>query len=352
MHASLNVSDNRPIPGKFGELLPPIKPTDRRPFWSVIVPIYERTKYLPQSLGSILSQAGGPDDLEILVQDDCSSRDFNELVAGICGGRATYRRNPSRRGLYGNVNDALARVSGQWIHILHEDDFVEPGFYDTFRRALERQRAEVGMACCHYTNLHEADGTRWSPPPFREGAGLLSNWMDRLAVQNPLNVPAVVYRRSVFETLGLFREDMPYTADWEFYVRSAVWFKWWYQPENMARFRVHSENHTGTLASQGRTAIDLRQTIEFIETYLPEEVKQRALPVARQLHGRNFLVSAWNSFQSGNSDLGLLLMRECLRLGGSPPESTEFAQVLQHAGAAALRGELTARWRAGDAPSR
>ena len=337
---------NRQYPSaiSFGQTLQPVESSKPRPFWSVIVPIYERTKYLPQCLGSILSQAGDATDLEILVQDDCSSRDPAQLVANICGERAAYRRTTGRRGLYGNVNNALAHVSGQWVHILHEDDFVEAGFYKTMRRALEQQPQDVGMGCCQYTNFNETDRARWSPQPFRNGAGILENWVYQLAVQNPLNVAAVVHRRRVFETVGVFREDMPFTADWEYYVRSAVFYDWWYQPENLARFRVHPESQTTALSTQGRTAVDLRHTIATIERYLPEEVKQRVLPLARQLHGRNFLIQAWNAFQSGNIEAALLLMEECLRLGGPASESPEFAQVLQHPQAGPVRQELVRRW--------
>jgi len=325
--------------------LSPVTSEKPRPFWSVVIPIYERTQYLPESLGSVLKQAGDESDMEIIVHDDCSVADTRPAVEAIGGKRARYIRNHRHRGLWDNCNDALAKTSGRWIHVLHEDDYVRPGFYATLRASLEKLPDQFGLACCQYTNLHEAQGSTWSPPPFRQGAGELTGFLDRLVVQNPLNVPAVVYRRSVFETVGTFRSDMSFTGDWEFYIRASTRFAWWYQPENLACWRVHAANHTWELQKQGRTAEDIRKTIKLMEGYLPADVKQRMLPVSRQVHGRNFLVQAWQLLQAGQNDNALIFLRHCLRIGGPTAESTEFAQVLQHPGTAAMRAELAESWR-------
>ena len=66
-----------------------------RPFWSVIVPIYQRTKYLKDCLNSILDQDPGADDMEIIVTDDASPSDLSGLVHELGRGRVEYRRNPT-----------------------------------------------------------------------------------------------------------------------------------------------------------------------------------------------------------------------------------------------------------------
>ena len=54
--------------------LAPPQSSGRRPFWSVIVPLFERRTYLKQCLDSVLGQDPGPEQMEILVVDDAESQ--------------------------------------------------------------------------------------------------------------------------------------------------------------------------------------------------------------------------------------------------------------------------------------
>lgn len=332
--------------------LAPVPAETVRPFWSVIIPVYERTQFLPECLGSVLAQDPGPEHMEIIVHDNASPNDLRPLVEQWGGRRVRFERNSTWRGLYGNCNDALAKTSGLWVHILHDDDFVLPGFYETLRRALQPQPEAVGMACTHYANLHEPQKTLWSPPLFRDGPGLLENWLERLAVQNPLNVPAVVYRRATMEQVGVFHEDLPYTADWEFYIRATTCTAWWYQPEALARYRVHSQNTTWQIQGEGRANSDIRRTIELAASYLPADVAARALPVARRVHGQNTFAQACQALNANNPRLAEHLMRECLRIGGEIPAHEQFFQALRHPALTTLRQELSAFWRSAVASER
>src|SRR5208282_2916526 len=59
--------------------LAPVRNPGARPFWSVIVPLYERRTYLKQCLDSVLEQDPGPEEMEILVVDDASPSDLSGL---------------------------------------------------------------------------------------------------------------------------------------------------------------------------------------------------------------------------------------------------------------------------------
>ena len=75
-------------------------------------------------------------------------------------------------------------------------------------------------------------------------------FLARLAALNPLQISAVVIRRETFERLGLFREDLPYTGDWEFWFRAATKVPWLYVPNAVAYFRMHPGSQTRALLRQ------------------------------------------------------------------------------------------------------
>jgi glycosyltransferase involved in cell wall biosynthesis len=310
-------------------ILTPLPPGLPRPFWSVVIPTCNRTVWLEQCLRSVLDQRIVLDDMEVLVQDDHSDNDLRPLVDSIASDHPVkFERNDARLGQFPSVNRAIRRSVGRWVHILHDDDFVRPGFYKTFQASLSKAPPDVGMAGCRYTVLHLPAHREWRPDLLRPDAGILPDWLARLSIDNPHNVCAVVHRRDTFEQLGLFREDLPFCADWESYVRAALRFRWWYQPEDMAVYRVHGQSETAKLEFD--LADNLRRAVEIISDYLPPAVRDRVIPLTRLAHGRRFLHQAWLAFQRGNAALGLSLLEQCVRLGGAVPHSPEFANVLRH----------------------
>ncbi len=323
--------------------LAPLSASKHRPFWSVIVPVYERRDYLKHCLDSILDQDPGPGEMEIIVLDDASPTDLSCLVASLGRGRVSYVRNEFNRGLYPSTNLAIRQARGRWLHILHDDDWVLPGFYAALRSGIETAPAAVGVAFCMYANWHEREKATWSPAPFRQEAGVMDrDFLVRLAAANPLNLPAVTYRREAFERVGLFREDLPYTADWEWYVRSAVQLAWYHEPRTLACWRVHAANQTHELARAGTAAHDIRKTLEIIAQYLPPDVAAIALPAGREFHSRQMLGTGLACAQAGNLGLVDRLVLEALALDPDGPARPEFVPLLQHPHFTLLRNEVRA----------
>lgn len=73
----------------------PVTEGEKRPFWSVMIPTYNNTKFLEQALQSILAQDPGPDEMQIEVIDDGSTKDDpEEIVRKIGKNRVIFCRYP------------------------------------------------------------------------------------------------------------------------------------------------------------------------------------------------------------------------------------------------------------------
>src|SRR5262245_39421227 len=57
----------------------------RRPFWSVMIPVYNCTRYLRRTLASVLEQNVNAEDMQIEVVDGCSTKDDPEQVVNEFG---------------------------------------------------------------------------------------------------------------------------------------------------------------------------------------------------------------------------------------------------------------------------
>ena len=64
-----------------------------------------------------------------------------------------------------------------WVHILHQDDFVLPGFYDVLPKGAERSAAAAIF--CRYAATNSKGHWLNISEPYRESAGLLKDWHAR-----------------------------------------------------------------------------------------------------------------------------------------------------------------------------
>jgi len=241
-----------------------------RPFWTVIVPAY-RGQYLRQCLQSVLDQASSAGRMQILVIDDCSPEPLEPLVRELGGARIEYMRQTQNLGTYATQNAGLCASRGIWTHILNDDDWVLPGFYETLERALRDQPSTVGVACTSYVNTDAQGETTWTPPSLRSDAGLLADRLRTIGSRNPTHPVAVVVRRSVHEHVGGYYPPLKYCADWELYKRAATFYDWWYEPRALACYRAHGSNTTSAGLADGSQIQDIARAIELSQQYLPAE---------------------------------------------------------------------------------
>jgi glycosyltransferase involved in cell wall biosynthesis len=93
------------------------------PLLTVAIPHYKQRSYLEVVLTSIFSQTD--DNFEILVSDDCSPDDSNQVIPAILqtsGRPFYYYRQPNNLGYDGNVRFCLAAAQGRYVMLLGNDD--------------------------------------------------------------------------------------------------------------------------------------------------------------------------------------------------------------------------------------
>ncbi|MEM9245024.1 MAG: glycosyltransferase family 2 protein, partial [Cyanobacteria bacterium P01_F01_bin.153] len=106
--------------------IPPLPSDANRSQWSVMIPVYEPGPFLEVAIASVLAQKIDAQQMQIAVVDDASPTvDVESLVAKF-GGRVEYHRNPNNLGPISNWNHCLKLATGHWVHLLHQDDFIQP----------------------------------------------------------------------------------------------------------------------------------------------------------------------------------------------------------------------------------
>jgi protein O-GlcNAc transferase len=278
--------------------------------------------------------------MQILVLDDCSPEALEPLVREVAGDRVEYLRQPLNLGTYATENAGLSRCRGIWTHVLNDDDWVLPGFYATLQQALQDQPDTVGAACCAYVNTDEQGVTTWTPPPLRDGAGLLPDWVRTMGSGNPLHPVAVVVRRSVHEHLGGYYPPLNYCADWEFFKRAATFYQWWYEPKTLACYRDHSANTSSAGLADGSQIRDIGRAIELSRQYLPAESREAITVAAREKYVVYAFGLAAHYLQASNLKAGLSVLNAGLELSSAGPVLHYLLTFLAQPEAAPLLEEL------------
>ncbi|MGE0449782.1 MAG: glycosyltransferase [Vicinamibacterales bacterium] len=257
--------------------VPPIAPLAAgtpRPFWSVMIPTFNPTPaYLRETLAGLLANDAGPAAMQIEVVDDGSVEvDVAAIVEEAGRGRVAFSAHATTVGMVRNWNTCVERARGEWVHILHQDDVVLPGFYEALRRPCESMPG-LAAAFCRGTGIDEHGAVRWVQQPDREHPGVLVDFIARLAVEQRILTPAIVIRRRAYEEIGGYHLELPYCADWDFYKRLAVYGPIWYEPASLAQWRQHGSSTSARISAAGADLADRRRSIELSQAYLPADAR-------------------------------------------------------------------------------
>ncbi len=281
--------------------VPPAMPGGPRPPWSVMLPTCEPDGWLRQALASVLEQAPPAAEMQIAVIDDHSrSGDLERLVRSVDpAGRVEVVRHEQRLGLAGNWNRAVAAARGHLVHLLHQDDYVLPGFYPAMTRAFRRD--DVGMAVCR-SRIVDGDGHALKTSSrLRWLAGPLDDWLATIAVRQRVQTPAVVVRRATYEALGGFRTDLCMALDWEMWVRIAARHRVWYVPRPLAAYRRHEGNESARLHASGAVWPDLTRAIECNARSLPPARARALVRASARWHARSALRTVAQQASAANA---------------------------------------------------
>ncbi len=91
---------------------------------SVIMPSWNTEKYIADSMQSVINQTYS--NWELIIVDDCSTDNTDEVVASFNDSRIKYLHNEKNCGAALTRNRALREARGEWIAFLDSDDLWAP----------------------------------------------------------------------------------------------------------------------------------------------------------------------------------------------------------------------------------
>jgi glycosyltransferase involved in cell wall biosynthesis len=212
------------------------------PTVSVCIPAYNAARYLEGSLASVLGQTLA--DFELVVVDDHSTDATASIVRSFTDARLRYVRNELRLGMVGNWNRCLELARGRYVCLFHQDDLMMPDNLEVKIRMLE-ENPDIGLVHSNAQLIGpsgELVAEQWLSNPTAADDGVHAGlpYLRRLLTGvNLVCCPSVVARRDCYERLGGFDGRLPYTADWEMWMRIAAFHDVGYVLRPLVQYRRH-----------------------------------------------------------------------------------------------------------------
>jgi glycosyltransferase involved in cell wall biosynthesis len=187
------------------------------PLVTVVTPAYNVGKYIREAIESVERQTFR--GFEYLIVDDGSGDDTAEVAAEHASRDARIRLiRAEHRGHSAARNRGISEARGKYIAFLDGDDRWHPRFLDRQVALLESLPPAVGAVFCRSRVILE-NGTlaffqRQRPGGYDFDEFLIKNNPSR-------NGSSLLLRKSCFDEVGVFDEDLPSAADLEMWLRIA-----------------------------------------------------------------------------------------------------------------------------------
>src|SRR4030042_1780272 len=132
------------------------------PHFSIIIPIYNRERFIARAINSCLKQDF--EDFEIIVVDDGSTDKSVDVVKGYTDTRIKLICHEVNRGVGPARNTVVKLATGEWVVFLDSDDELLPGALSL----IYRRSREVDENIARLQFMGQIDTGEMSPnPPFK-----------------------------------------------------------------------------------------------------------------------------------------------------------------------------------------
>jgi hypothetical protein len=247
---------------------------------SVIIPAYNRARYLPASIDSVLSQEPAP--LEVIVVDDGSTDDTPSVAARYVDqhpGRVRYVRQ-SNAGPAAARNRGVAESRAPLVALLDSDDLWLPGKLAAQLPLFDDPA--VGMAYGAFHCFDDATGD----VTHDYFAGDRRTYHDMLAFV-ALGTQTLVFRRDVFDAVGGFDPAAEPAEDQDFCVRVAARFALRGVPRPLAQVRQHPGQMSGDKDRMYQASMHVVRRHEAASPHGPDcaDCRRAAAAARGMIHG-------------------------------------------------------------------
>lgn len=215
---------------------------DPAPDFTIVMPTRNHARWIDDAVRSVLDQ-NFPGRIELVVFDALSD-DATPQILERYRDRLIWRRECDA-GQVDAINRGLREARGQIVAWLNSDDLYLPGALVRVHAAFAADPA-LDFVYGDVIEINE-DGRIMTPNPFTEDCDAARYFFSH----NYICQPTVFVRRRVIEQIGVVRDDLRWTMDYEWFTR---FFRSGLRGLRLKHFLAANRDHPETKTNSGGLA--------------------------------------------------------------------------------------------------
>ena len=189
---------------------------------SVIIPTYNRKKFLKQAINSVIKQTY--QNLELIIIDDGSS---DKTIEYLKKKKLKYFKQ-NNKGVSAARNKGIKKASYDWIAFLDSDDRWHPKKMENqINYLIKNPKYKV----CHTDEIWIKNSLRINQHKKHKKFG--GKIFDKCLEMCKISPSSVIIKKEIFQKIGFFNEKLPACEDYDLWLRISAKFPILYLNEKL-----------------------------------------------------------------------------------------------------------------------
>jgi glycosyltransferase involved in cell wall biosynthesis len=255
-------------------------------FFTVIIPLYNKEKYIENAIKSVLNQTFT--DYNLVIVNDCSTDKSVEIASKYISDTVEIIQHEKNAGLAAARNSGIKKTNSNYITYLDADDLWKPTFLESIFQLIQNF-PEARIFGTNYEEIWDNviknphNGSEILPVDF---TGYI-NFFKINVMQGIYNHGSVCFHKEVFEKIGFYNEDIGFSEDLDFNIRANYNFKLAYDNSIQMSYFMQTENQLtqisllnktipdfDTYENWAKTNSDLKKYLDFERYVLGKRLKK------------------------------------------------------------------------------
>jgi glycosyltransferase involved in cell wall biosynthesis len=225
------------------------------PFFTVIIPLYNKEKYIENAIKSILNQTYT--DFELPIINDGSTDNRVEIASKFLSEKVQLIHHEKNSGLAATRNTGIKKATSNYVTFLDADDLWKPHFLEKIFHLIQNF-PEARIFGTNYEEIWEKtikkphNGSESLPTDF---AGYVNFFKINLK-QGLYNHGSVCLHKEVYEKVGFYNENIQLSQDLDFNIRANYHFKLAYDNSVQMSYFMQTDNQLTRSSLQNKTIPD------------------------------------------------------------------------------------------------
>lgn len=225
------------------------------PFFSVIIPLYNKEKFVADAVNSVLQQTFV--DFEIIIVEDCSTDKSLEVVSKIQSDKIKFLHHDKNKGLSASRNTGIRNSNANFITFLDADDVWKPNYLAKIK-SLIHQFPEAKLFATNYEELYPNNLVllpKNNSSNFKNDT-IISDFFQTSLAQPLYCSCSLCVEKSVFDEIGFYDEKISFGEDVDFNIRANSAYQLAYSSEALVTYTMFSENQITNTSLKNKVILD------------------------------------------------------------------------------------------------